>query len=59
MEKKLMWILTNWKSNLSAVTGFTLVGLYLGKIITTEQFITVCGSLASLALLIHNEKPIV
>jgi hypothetical protein len=51
-----MWILTNWKSNLSGLVGFALIGMLATKRITIEEFGTISGALVSLGLLIHSEK---
>jgi hypothetical protein len=56
MEKILKWILDNWKSNLSGLIGLSLVALLVKKQITLEEFSAISGSLASIGLLIHNEK---
>ncbi len=49
------FLVKNWKTGLSGTLVLILVGLYVYKIIDTEQFLTIFGTLVGIGLIVSKD----
>jgi len=49
------FLIKNWKTGLSGILILTLVGLYVYKIIDTEQFLTIFATLTGIGLIVGKD----
>ena len=49
------FLIKNWKTGLSGISVLVLVGLYVYKIIDTEQFLTIFGTLVGIGFIASKD----